>query len=46
MPVLPHGTIITAVDRAKGPLNPAAPDYIQQGLTWEQMDSLLKEHGI
>ena len=41
VPVLPDEAKIISIDRAKSPLNPDAPDYIQQGLTWETFQPLL-----
>ena len=43
IPVLPDGAKIISIDRARSPLNPIAPDYIQQGLTWETIQPLLDE---
>ncbi|NER33919.1 MAG: hypothetical protein F6J93_07705 [Oscillatoria sp. SIO1A7] len=43
IPVLPDGAKIISIDRARSPLNPKAPDYIQQGLTWETIQPLLDE---
>ena len=42
IPVLPDGAKIISIDRARSPLNPTAPDYIQQGLTWETIQPLLE----
>lgn len=39
--VLPDDAKILAIDRVASPYNPASPHYIQQGLTWEQMQTLL-----
>jgi hypothetical protein len=46
IPVLPETARILAVDRLKAPFNPATPRYIQQGLTWSEMQSRLKEIGV
>jgi hypothetical protein len=46
IPVLPAHAEIIQIDRAYSPYNPDAPHYIQQGLTWDMMQSLLKEVGI
>jgi len=46
LPVIPPEANIIAIDRLTSPYNPAQPNYIQQGLTWEQMESLLLEIGI
>ncbi|OZH53161.1 hypothetical protein AFK68_19580 [Hydrocoleum sp. CS-953] len=46
IPVLPETAIIIGVDLLASPYNPETPIYIQQGLTWEQMQSLLTETGL
>lgn len=46
VPVLPTGAKIMAIDRVAGPYNPANPQYLQQGLTWETMQPLLSEVGV
>ncbi|MCM0591246.1 MAG: DUF7734 family protein [Gloeotrichia echinulata DVL01] len=46
VPVLPDGAKILSIDRIKSPYNPEAPRYIQQGLSWEAMQTLLSEVGI
>ncbi len=46
IPVLPETARIVSVDLLASPYNPEAPIYIQQGLTWEQMQSLLTEVGL
>lgn len=46
LPVLPETTKIHSIDLVASPYNPEAPHYIKQGLTWEQMQSLLKEVGV
>ncbi len=46
VPVLPETARIVSVDLLASPYNPEAPIYIQQGLTWEQMQSLLTEVGL
>jgi hypothetical protein len=46
VPVLPADAEIIAIDRAYSPYNPDAPHFIQQGLTWEAMQGLLKEVGV
>ncbi|MBD2579198.1 hypothetical protein [Oscillatoria sp. FACHB-1406] len=40
-PVFPAEARIIAIDRAVSPFNPASPRYIQQGLSWEEMEPLL-----
>ncbi len=46
VPVLPEGAKIISIDRLAGPYNPNNPRYLQQGLSWETMQSLLLEIGI
>lgn len=46
VPVLPAHAEIIQIDRAYSPYNPDAPHYIQQGLSWHMMQSLLKEVGV
>jgi hypothetical protein len=46
IPVIPPEASIIAIDRLTSPYNPAQPNYIQQGITWEQMESRLLTMGI
>lgn len=46
VPVLPEGAKIVSIDRVSSPYNPDSPRYLQQGLSWETMQSLLSELGI
>ena len=46
VPVLPESATIQEIDRLVGPLNPKNPEYIQQGLTWETIQPLLKQVGV
>lgn len=46
IPVLPEGAKIISIDRLAGPYNPNNPSYLQQGLSWETMQSLLSEVGV
>ena len=46
VPVLPEGAKIVSVDRLQSPYNPNNPRYLQQGLSWETMRSLLFEAGV
>jgi hypothetical protein len=43
VPVLPEQAQILTIDRLQSPYNPQHPRYIQQGLTWEEMQTLLAE---
>lgn len=46
VPVLPDTADIIAIDRLRSPYNPDAPQYIQQGLSWEEIEPLLNQLGI
>lgn len=46
VPVLPDAADIIAIDRLRSPYNPDAPQYIQQGLTWEAIEPLLTQAGV
>ena len=46
IPVLPETARIVSVDILASPYNPEAPIYIKQGLTREEMQSLLTEVGL
>ncbi|MEH2249993.1 DUF7734 family protein [Nostoc sp.] len=46
VPVLPDGANILNIDRVASPYNPETPRYIQQGLSWEAMETLLSEVGV
>ena len=46
VPVLPEAAVIEAVDRLVAPYQPANPQYIQQGLSWAEMEQLLEHLGI
>lgn len=41
-PVIPPGAELKSIDRVKAPYNPSAPCYVQQGLTWQEMQSLME----
>ncbi|MGF1491446.1 MAG: hypothetical protein ACFBSC_03110 [Microcoleaceae cyanobacterium] len=41
VPVLPEEAEILGIDRAESPYNAEQPRYIQQNLTWEDMQDLL-----
>lgn len=46
VPVLPDGAVIVAIDRLHGPLQPDNPRYIEQGISWMAMESLLASLGL
>ena len=43
VPVIPDDAKIVTIDRIASPYNPETPNYIQQGLSWEDMQALLAE---
>ncbi|NEQ37073.1 MAG: hypothetical protein F6K40_12620 [Okeania sp. SIO3I5] len=46
IPVLSETAKIISVDLLASPYNPEVPIYIKEGLTWEEMQSLLTEVGL
>ena len=46
VPVLPQKAKIIQIDRLRSPYKDDSPDYLQRGLTWEDMELLLKELGV
>jgi hypothetical protein len=46
VPVLPDTAEIKTIDRLTAPYNPQSPQYLQQGLTWAEMEDLLQAIGI
>ncbi len=46
VPILPPEAKIIKIDRLRSPYNPDSPHYLQQNLTWEEMELLLREVGI
>ena len=46
VPVIPPEAKIIQIDRASSPYNPDEPNYLQQGLTWAEMESLLSAINI
>ena len=46
VPMLAEDARIVSIDRLQGPYHPQSPRYIQQGLTWEEMQALLAEVGV
>lgn len=46
IPVLPEDANILSIDRLKGPYDPANPHYLQQDLSWEDVQALLTESGL
>lgn len=45
VPVLPENAAIETIDVMVGPYNPAAPQYLHQGLSWADMLPMLGELG-
>ncbi len=46
VPVLPEGARIVAIARLRGPYNPQAPEYLEQGVTWETFEQVLRGMGL
>ncbi|WP_071518825.1 hypothetical protein [Geitlerinema sp. PCC 9228] len=46
VPVIPENATIVSIDRMASPYEPNNPRYIQRGLTWEAMESLLSQAGF
>ena len=46
VPVLPSHSIITRIDRLKGPYRPNSNHYIEKGLSLEQFASRLSAEGL
>lgn len=44
--ILPSQANIIKIDRVASPYNPQAPSYIQQALSWEDMQTLLSQVGL
>lgn len=45
-PIMSSEAEIISIDRLRSPYNPDAPQYIQQGLSWNQMQEILAQAGI
>ncbi len=39
LPIIPSNARVLSIDKLKAPYNPAQPEYIQQGLSWEEFTS-------
>lgn len=46
VPVLPMGTEIVAIDRLRGPYQPNNPEYLAQGMSWDEFEALLESLGL
>ena len=46
VPVLPDTAEIITIDRIASPYNPDSPRYLQQDISWEDMQVLLSEVGV
>jgi hypothetical protein len=46
IPVLPDTATIITIDRIASPYNPDSPRYLQQDISWEDMEVLLLEVGV
>ncbi|XGV95560.1 MAG: hypothetical protein ACAF41_22805 [Leptolyngbya sp. BL-A-14] len=46
LPVLPENAEIQSIDRLQSPYDPSNPRYLQQGLTWDEIQPLLAAVGV
>ena len=46
VPVIADDVTILSIDRLQGPYNPDAPQYLERGISWENMQRLLTEMGL
>jgi hypothetical protein len=46
VPVIPDEAKVVSIDRIASPYNPESPRYIQRGISWEAMESILAEVGL
>lgn len=46
IPVLPENAAIVQIDRLKSPYVPEQPVYLEQGLSWAQMEVYLTQLGL
>ena len=46
VPVLPDTAKIITIDRIASPYNPDAPRYLQQDISWQDMQVLLSKVGV
>jgi hypothetical protein len=44
--VLPEDAQILAIDRLQAPYSSTHPTYLQQGITWDEMQAILEEIGL
>ncbi|CAM6082834.1 unnamed protein product [Calypogeia fissa] len=45
-PVLPPTAVIQSIDRMRAPYNPSDPQFVEQGLSWQEFHRLLEEKGL
>jgi hypothetical protein len=46
VPVLPDRAVILTIDRLVAPYNPQSPQYLQRGLSWDEMEALMGAIGV
>jgi hypothetical protein len=46
VPILPDTAKIITIDRIASPYNPDAPRYLQQDISWQDMQVLLSKVGV
>jgi hypothetical protein len=45
IPTIPEQAELVVASRLKGPYNPAQPEYLQQNLTWPELEAVLQAAG-
>ncbi len=43
VPILPEQGTILSIDRLESPYNPHNPQYLEKGLSWQQMQAILEK---
>ena len=46
IPIFADNTQILTIDRLQSPYHPHNPHYLQQGLSWAEMEVLLQDLGL
>jgi hypothetical protein len=46
IPVIADEAVVIGIERVKSPYDPSQPNYLQRGLSREEMEQLLEEEGI
>jgi hypothetical protein len=45
IPVIPNDAKVLKIDRVASPYNPEAPRYLQQDISWDNMQKIMKDEG-